>query len=112
FTPENAAEFGGNAPAGGQGRGGMPQAGPAAGGNRGRRGRRSRDIDYDYSYVADAASTKNTTKLGDVYADLFAQFGLGDTKSEAEEAPAKPAKAEAPAKAEKAEPAAKPAPSV
>ncbi len=110
FTPENAAEFGGNAPAGGQGRGGMPQAGgAAAGGNRGRRGRRSRDIDYDYSYVADAASTKNTTKLGDVYADLFAQFGLGDTKADAEEAPAKPAKAEAPAKAE---PAAKPAPSV
>ncbi len=110
FTPENAAEFGGNAPAGGQGRGGMPQAGgAAAGGNRGRRGRRSRDIDYDYSYVADAASTKNTTKLGDVYADLFAQFGLGDTKADAEEAPAKTAKAEAPAKAE---PAAKPAPSV
>src|SRR5690606_2720805 len=53
FTPENAAEFGGNTPAGGQ-RGGFPGAGAGAGGGarRGRRGRRSEGIDYDYSYVA------------------------------------------------------------
>lgn len=87
FTPENAAEFGGNAPAGGQ-RGGFPGAGAGAGGGarRGRRGRRSEGIDYDYSYVASDAGSRSTTKLGDVYADLFAQFGLGDTKAEDEAA--------------------------
>lgn len=63
----------------------------AAGGNRdggnrggGRRGKRD-SIDYDYSYVAkDASSGKISTKLGDVYADLFAQFGLSakDDKKE------------------------------
>ncbi len=112
FTPENAAEFGGNAPAGGAARaGGYAQpGGAAAGGNRGRRGRRSRDIDYDYSYVTDAASSKTTTKLGDVYADLFAQFGLGDTKAETE-AP-KEVAAKAPAKSEPAVKAEKPAPAV
>ena len=91
FTPENAAEFGGNAPAGGQQRGGFPgAAGAGAGARRGRRGRRSEGIDYDYSYVAADAGSKSTTKLGDVYADLFAQFGLGDTKAEDEAAEAAP----------------------
>lgn len=51
------------------------------GGRRGRRSRRGSDIDYDYSYASSDVNTKATTKLGDVYADLFAQFGLTDTKS-------------------------------
>lgn len=103
FTAENAAEFGGNAPAGG-GRGGYQQAGGPQGASRGRRGRRSRDIDYDYSYVADAGSTKTTTKLGDVYADLFAQFGLGDTKAEDEAPKVAAAKPEPAPKVEKPAP--------
>jgi len=106
FTPENAAEFGGNAPAGGAPRGGYAGAGAGqqAGGRRGRRGRRSEGIDYDYSYVADAASSKTTTKLGDVYADLFAQFGLGgETKAEEGAGEAK-AEATAEATAESAAP--------
>ncbi len=81
YTAENAAEFGGNQPAGGRGGfAGAPQEGGARRGRRGRRG--ASDIDYDYSYVAAEAGAKTTTKLGDVYADLFAQFGLTDTKSE------------------------------
>src|SRR5690606_9720413 len=66
-------------------------------------------IDYDYSYVAADAGSKSTTKLGDVYADLFAQFGLGDTKAEdetdtaAEEVAAKPAATEAKAETPAAE---------
>src|SRR5690606_25948383 len=102
FTPENAAEFGGNTPPAGAGRdrpggygagaGGYSTGpggagGQGAGARRGRRGRRGgSDIDYDYSYVTDAASSKTTTKLGDVYADLFAQFGLTETKAEDSEA--------------------------
>ncbi|HKI58382.1 MAG TPA: 30S ribosomal protein S1 [Trueperaceae bacterium] len=54
------------------------------GGRRGRRSRRGSDIDYDYSYAATDSNTKATTKLGDVYADLFAQFGLTETKGEEE----------------------------
>ncbi len=57
------------------------------GGRRGgRRSRRGSDIDYDYSYASSDASTKATTKLGDVYADLFAQFGLTETKGDEDEA--------------------------
>lgn len=90
-------------------RGGAPKG---AGGRRG--GRRSKGIDYDYSYAAaEAGGGKATTKLGDVYADLFAQFGLSDAKEERTEAKAetKPAAtAETPA-GETAKPAApKPAP--
>src|SRR5690606_13992133 len=82
YTPENAAEFGGNQPAGGRGAfAGGPQGGGQRRGRRGRRG--ASDIDYDYSYVAAEAGSKTTTKLGDVYADLFAQFGLTETKGEA-----------------------------
>ncbi len=56
---------------------GVPSGAPAArGGRKGRRGRRGADIDYDYGYAAADAASKTTTKLGDVYADLFAQFGL------------------------------------
>jgi len=54
------------------------------GGRRG--GRRGAGIDYDYSYAAEGAGQKTTTKLGDVYADLFAQFGLSaDVKDDTAE---------------------------
>jgi small subunit ribosomal protein S1 len=52
------------------------------------RGGKKRDFDYDYSSNssnlanADAGGGKVTTKLGDVYADLFAQFGLGGKKDD------------------------------
>ncbi|MGY2893567.1 30S ribosomal protein S1 [Deinococcus sp. UYEF24] len=53
-------------------------AGAARGGGRG--GRRGGGVDYDYSYAAkDASAGKISTKLGDVYADLFAQFGLSSS---------------------------------
>ena len=64
---------------------GAPMGAPASrgGGRKGRRGgRRSQGIDYDYSYAASDTGTKATTKLGDVYADLFAQFGLTDKGGE------------------------------
>ena len=67
----------------GEGDADMTLGAPASrgGGRKGRRGgRRSQVIDYDYSYAASDTNTKATTKLGDVYADLFAQFGLADTK--------------------------------
>ena len=63
----------------------VPMGAPASrgGGRKGRRGgRRSQGIDYDYSYAATETGAKTTTKLGDVYADLFAQFGLSDTSDE------------------------------
>ncbi|CAN5776085.1 30S ribosomal protein S1 [soil metagenome] len=59
-------------------------AGARRGGRRG--GRRGAGIDYDYSYAADTAGQKTTTKLGDVYADLFAQFGLSDAKDKDDDA--------------------------
>jgi small subunit ribosomal protein S1 len=52
------------------------------------RGGKKREFDYDYSSNssnlanADAGGGKVTTKLGDVYADLFAQFGLGGKKDD------------------------------
>ncbi len=61
--------------------GGSTGGGQRSGGGRGGR----RGGDYDYSYNAKDASQgggKISTKLGDVYADLFAQFGLGGTKDE------------------------------
>ena len=67
---------------------GAPMGAPSSrgGGRKGRRGgRRSQGIDYDYSYAASDSGAKTTTKLGDVYADLFAQFGLGDTGGSEEE---------------------------
>jgi len=68
----------------------MPTGAPSARGNqrKGRRGgRRSAEIDYDYSYAESGGQqSRTTTKLGDVYADLFAQFGLGEgQEAEAEE---------------------------
>jgi small subunit ribosomal protein S1 len=54
--------------------------------NRGSGGRKRDDFNYDYGAAnlsnADAGGGKVTTKLGDVYADLFAQFGLGGKKEE------------------------------
>ena len=67
----------------------VPTGAPSArsGGRKGRRGgRRSQGIDYDYSYAATDSGSKATTKLGDVYADLFAQFGLADSSDEDESA--------------------------
>jgi small subunit ribosomal protein S1 len=58
------------------------------GGNQRQGGGKKREYDYDYSSGssnlanADAGGGKVTTKLGDVYADLFAQFGLGGKKEE------------------------------
>jgi small subunit ribosomal protein S1 len=78
YTPSAAFEESGGAPRGQAGQG------PRPGGNARRGGRRSKGIDYDYSYAAaaEAGGGKPTTKLGDVYADLFAQFGLSDSKEE------------------------------
>jgi small subunit ribosomal protein S1 len=59
------------------------------GGRRGG-GRRNQGIDYDYSYAASDSGGKTTTKLGDVYADLFAQFGLAADAPKAEAKPEKP----------------------
>ncbi len=57
-------------------------------GRKGRRGgRRSQVIDYDYSYASAEGSSRTTTKLGDVYADLFAQFGLSEVASPASKKP-------------------------
>jgi len=77
YTPGSAA-FDDGTPARPQGGGNAGRGG--AGARRG--GRRSKGIDYDYSYAAaaEAGGGKPTTKLGDVYADLFAQFGLSDSK--------------------------------
>jgi small subunit ribosomal protein S1 len=94
LLPFSAGEFDGAVPSG------APAARGAArrGGRRG--GRRSQGIDYDYSYAATDSAAKTTTKLGDVYADLFAQFGLTEGKEE------KPAGEAAKAEAEQAETAA------
>ena len=102
---------GGGAPrfsgGGGAGGGANRYSGGGQGGNRGGQGggggRRRETYDYDYSGSnssnADAGGGKVTTKLGDVYADLFAQFGLGGgSKKEEVAAPAaevKPVVAEA-----------------
>jgi small subunit ribosomal protein S1 len=57
--------------------------------SRGSGGRKRDDFNYDYGAAnlgnADAGGGKVTTKLGDVYADLFAQFGLGGKKEEKKE---------------------------
>jgi small subunit ribosomal protein S1 len=64
--------------------GGGGNRGNQQGGGKGGRG----GYDYDYSSGnnnsanADAGGGKVTTKLGDVYADLFAQFGIGGSKKD------------------------------
>ncbi len=60
----------------------------------GRGGRRGGGVDYDYSYAAkDASAGKISTKLGDVYADLFAQFGLSSSDDKKAETPSTDTKA-------------------
>jgi small subunit ribosomal protein S1 len=67
------------------------------GGQGGGGGRRRETFDYDYSSSSASGQAdsggKVTTKLGDVYADLFAQFGLGGGKK-ADDAKPTEAKAE------------------
>ncbi|WP_019009616.1 30S ribosomal protein S1 [Deinococcus aquatilis] len=65
----------------GAGPGGAPSRGGQGGGAGGRGGRRG---DSDYAFNAKDASQggKISTKLGDVYADLFAQFGLSNDKKD------------------------------
>jgi small subunit ribosomal protein S1 len=73
-----------------QGGGARGDRGTGAGprGSTGGGRRRREGFDYDYSYAAkDASSGKISTKLGDVYADLFAQFGLGAKAEETKDAP-------------------------
>lgn len=99
YTAENATEFGGTFVAEDE----RPAQGQSAGARRGRRGRRGGgDIDYDYSYVEDSSGSRGTTKLGDVYADLFAQFGLTDSSTDeaTDEKKEKDTKAAAPASGE------------
>lgn len=69
------------------GSGGGSGSGRYGGGNQGQGGgkRRKDSIDYDYSYVAkDSSSGKISTKLGDVFSDLFAQFGATAEAAETE----------------------------
>lgn len=56
----------------------------SSGGQGGRSSRGGRQGGADYNYNAKDAQQggKISTKLGDVYADLFAQFGLGNDKPE------------------------------
>ncbi|WP_199188345.1 30S ribosomal protein S1 [Deinococcus arcticus] len=62
-------------------------SGGGQGGQRGGgRGRREGGADYNYNAKDAQQGGKISTKLGDVYADLFAQFGLGgDKKTEGDD---------------------------
>jgi small subunit ribosomal protein S1 len=93
------------------------------GGNRGNQGGGNKRGGYDYDYSssnvnsanADAGGGKVTTKLGDVYADLFAQFGIGggkkdEAKTEEKVVASAPAATPAEAPAPEATPAEAPAP--
>ncbi|MCP2013118.1 small subunit ribosomal protein S1 [Deinococcus sp. HSC-46F16] len=63
--------------------------GGQGGGNRGGgRGGRGGGADYNYNAKDAQQGGKISTKLGDVYADLFAQFGLGGDKKDEGSAPA------------------------
>lgn len=93
--------------------GGAPRgaAGAPRGGAGRRGGRRSKGIDYDYSYAAaEAGGGRATTKLGDVYADLFAQFGLSDVKEEKKDEKAAAPATDAASESVDAAPASDPAP--
>jgi len=60
-------------------------AGPGGGAGAGRgggRGGRGGGADYNYNAKDAQQGGKISTKLGDVYADLFAQFGLGGDKKD------------------------------
>ncbi len=56
---------------------------PSGQGGGGRSGGRGRDADYSYNAKDASQGGKISTKLGDVYADLFAQFGLAGDKKDA-----------------------------
>lgn len=56
--------------------------GGGQGGRSGGRGGRSGSADYNYNAKDAQQGGKISTKLGDVYADLFAQFGLGGDKKD------------------------------
>ena len=88
YTPSADREHGGGRPAGGSGRAGRSEAGKP--GKRKKGGRRGVDYDYDYTPM-DSGGAASSAKLGDVYADLFAQFGLDEGKEERATAPAAPA---------------------
>ncbi|GAA3996967.1 30S ribosomal protein S1 [Deinococcus rubellus] len=61
--------------------GGGPAGGRSGGGGRG--GRRGGDFEYSFNAKdAQQGGGKISTKLGDVYADLFAQFGLSSEKKD------------------------------
>ncbi|WP_135228011.1 30S ribosomal protein S1 [Deinococcus fonticola] len=53
-----------------------------SGGQRGGRGGRQGGADYNYNAKDAQQGGKISTKLGDVYADLFAQFGLSNDKKD------------------------------
>ena len=87
--PRGAGQGGGmsGGMGGGPERSGPPRAdrgsyrnNPNAGGGGAAGGKRRREGgDYDYSYAAkEASSGKISTKLGDVFSDLFAQFSTGE----------------------------------
>ncbi|MDV6374725.1 30S ribosomal protein S1 [Deinococcus arenicola] len=59
--------------------GGAPGGARAGGGGRGGRGG---GADYNYNAKDASQGGKISTKLGDVYADLFAQFGLSSDKKD------------------------------
>ncbi|MPY66039.1 30S ribosomal protein S1 [Deinococcus sp. SDU3-2] len=62
--------------------------GGQGGGRSGGRGGRGGGADYNYNAKDAQQGGKISTKLGDVYADLFAQFGLGSDKKDEGSAPA------------------------
>jgi small subunit ribosomal protein S1 len=82
---QGGQNIGGGQNSRGQGGQSSPQRGQYNS-SRGSGGRKRDDFNYDYGAAnlgnADAGGGKVTTKLGDVYADLFAQFGLGGKKEE------------------------------
>ncbi|MDO4263193.1 MAG: 30S ribosomal protein S1, partial [Deinococcus sp.] len=55
-----------------------------SGGGNSRGGRGGRGADYNYSAKDASQGGKISTKLGDVYADLFAQFGMSSDSDKAE----------------------------
>jgi len=57
-------------------------SGGQGGGRSGGRGGRGGGADYNYNAKDAQQGGKISTKLGDVYADLFAQFGLGNDKKD------------------------------
>ncbi|WP_261664271.1 30S ribosomal protein S1 [Deinococcus sp. Marseille-Q6407] len=57
-----------------------------SGGGGGRGGRGGRGSDYNYSAKDASQGGKISTKLGDVYADLFAQFGMTSDSDKSEKA--------------------------